>query len=281
IPDTQYNAARKKYAMTLEHMIDKYGEEVGRKKWEEYCKVQSLTNTFEYKKLKYNWTREQFDHYNKSRAATEKNLIKRHGEEVGRKKWEEYCKVQSIKKSWDYMVETHGIETAKRINRSKVLTHENFIRKYGEELGKLKWIDYINNRNRSFSKISQNCFAELDKVIGNRYQTFYANKNFEYPITTSLGNTYLLDFYIPELKICIEFNGSCFHGDERVFDDNEYCNPWDKSKTAKEIRESDRLRYNTLSDEFGIKTYVIWELDYNDKSFDADVYINNILHLDK
>ena len=40
----------KSCALTLENMIKKYGEMEGKIRWDSYCKKQSISNTFEYKK---------------------------------------------------------------------------------------------------------------------------------------------------------------------------------------------------------------------------------------
>lgn len=279
IPNDVYLDKRTNYAVTLSNLIKKYGEKEGKQRWDNYCNKQSETNTFEYKQKMYGWTKEQFDEYNKSRSVTLKNLIERHGKEVGEQKWVEYCNRQSLTKSWDYMVEKYGIDKAREINKSKSLTIENFIKKYGDEIGQQKFYDYYLNKSKGVSKISQTLFSNLDKYLQEYYTTYYHNKNGEYLINTGNG-IYYLDYYIKELNICIEFNGGCFHGDPRLYGDDEYCNPFDKNITAKQLREKDRVRYEYLYNNHGIKTYVIWELDYNTKSFDYIGYINNILKIE-
>ena len=227
IPDNIYYNKRNNYALTKEKMINKYGEEEGNKRWEKYCKRQSETNTFEYKQKTYGWTEEEFKKFNKSRAVTLKNLIK----------------------------------------------------KYGEEEGNKKWMDFLINRSKGVSEISQRLFKELDNYLGKKYTTYYHDKNNEYFIHGK-EQIYYMDYYIKELNICIEYNGGCFHGDERIYEDNEYCNPFDKSLTAKELREKDKERYEYLYKNHGIKTFVIWELDYNPNDFDYINYIKNTLKID-
>ena len=278
IPDNIYLEKRKNYAMTKEKMIKKYGEVEGQKKWDSYCKRQAETNSFEYKQKIHGWNREQFDEYNKSRAVTLKNLIKTYGEIEGQKKWDSYCKKQTETKSWDYMVEKYGIEQARNINKSKSLTLCNFIKKYGEIEGQKKWINYLTNRSNGVSKISQKLFNELDKYISNKYMTYYNDKNGEYFVWCD-NKIYYMDYFIKDLNICIEFNGSCFHGDERVYGDEEYCNPFNKGITAKELRELDQERYTKLYKTHGIKRYVIWELDYNPNNFNYIDYITNTLNI--
>ena len=85
----------------------------------------------------------------------------------------------------------------------------------------------------------------------------------------------MLDYYIKELNVCIEFNGTIFHGDPRVFEADSYPNPFDKNMSANDIWKFDNNRYNKLNELYGIKTYVIWENDY--PTMDLEKFINNIL----
>ena len=198
IPDEDYQIARNNYAMTLNHMIFKYGEEEGRKKWDNYCARQAET------------------------------------------------------KSWDYMVKRFGEEQARLINIKKAQSG--------------------GCRSIGVSKISQELFRKLDAVI--QHKCFYHDNGGEQLIECSSGN-YLLDFYVPELKICVEFNGSIWHADPRLYRDDEKCNPIMPNLTAKQIRDKDNKRYEELLKEHGIKTFVVWELDYN-KSFNINDLLNTI-----
>ena len=279
IPDDVYNEKRNNYAMTKKKMIDKYGEEEGNRRWEEYCKRQSETNTFEYKQKTYGWTEEDFKKFNKSRAVTLKNLIKKYGEEEGNKRWNNYIEQQKLTKSWEYMVEHFGEKRAREINKMKAITLEGLIKKYGEEEGNKRWKNFLINRSKGVSEISQILFKNLDKYIGKNHITYYHDKNSEYFVHGE-DQIYYMDYFIKDLNICIEYNGGCFHGDERIYEDNEYCNPFDKSLTAKELREKDKERYEYLYKNYGIKTFVIWELDYNPNDFDYINYIKNTLKID-
>ena len=277
ISDDDYLKSRANYAMTKDKMISKYGEIEGLKRWEDYCNIQSETNTFEYKHKKYGWTKKQFNDYNKSRAVTLKNLTDKYGED-GERRFNEYVEKQRLTKSWDYMVATYGEKKAREINKSKALTKETFIRVHGEEEETKRWEDYITKAKRGFSDVSQECFDKIDFLLKDYFTTYYASKNSEYAIYDD-NCIYYLDYYIKELNLCIEFNGGCFHGDERIYEDDNRCNPFDKTMTAKELREKDKNRYENLYKKFGIKTFVIWELDYND-NWDAKNFIINTLKID-
>lgn len=278
IPDDVYLSARRRYALSEDTFVSKYGEQDGKKLYKKYCERQAETNTFEYKKKKYGWTEEDFKKYNKSRAVTLNNMISKYGEQEGTKKFNEYVEKQKLTKSWDYMVEVFGEEKARQINQSKSLCLSTFIRKYGEEEGNKKYIEYCNNRSNQYSYISQLCFDELDKYIGQKYNTYYATKNTEYCVRLD-DHAIFLDYYIPELNIAIEFNGTNFHGDPRVYEDDAHCNPFNKTLTAKEIREKDEKRYIDLFNKFGIVTYIIWELDY-DNNWKAEDFIRETLKLE-
>lgn len=135
IPENISNEWKKQNSRTLENFIRKYGEEIGKLKWKHYCDKQSETNTFEYKKAKYNWTEEDFEKYNKSRAVTLDNLIKKHGEDIGLKMWLSYVEKQILTKSAEYYINKYGDEKWKELNKSKLQNLENFIKRYGEEKG--------------------------------------------------------------------------------------------------------------------------------------------------
>ena len=260
--------------VTEESMIKKWGEELGKKKWIEYCNKQAKTNTFEYKKEKFGWSPEDFKEFNKSRAVTKENLIKKHGEEKGLEIFNNYCKKQQITKSFDYMKEKYGEEYTYFINKSKALTIDNFIKKYGEEEGFKRYNEITNHNPAFYSKISQKLFNDLDKYF-QEYKTYYATKNTEYGIMLA-DKTYIkLDYYISELKTCVEFNGTNFHADPRFFNETDNPNPFNKTITAKEIWDNDNHRINSLL-ELGIKTIIVWESDYKKKSFDINELVKKI-----
>lgn len=244
IPQEIFEKCRRGYAMTKEHMIEKYGEEAGLEKWNKYCIRQAETNTFEYKQKKYGMTREEFDKYNASRASTLENFISRYGEKLGTKKWNEYCERQSYTKSKEYIIQTHGEAEYKRIQKDRLR-------------GAIK---SINSQNfNDYSKISQDFFRELDILLEKQYDTYYKTKNDEYCVSAQY-NFYFIDYYIKDLKIAIEFNGDYWHANPKSYDKNfviKQCNA-----TAEEIWQRDEDRYKILKEEFGIKTYIIWESEY-------------------
>ena len=260
---------------TKERCIHKHGYNKGLKIWSAYCVKQSKTNTFKYKQQKYGMNREEFTKFNKSRAITERNLIKKYGEITGKEKWRVYLEKQKETKSLDYMIKKFGKKKAKLINKSKGITLNNFINKYGETEGTERFIKIINKQYSFFSKVSQIFFKKIDALIKNQYTTYYASKNTEFGVNLSIG--YIrLDYFIKELNLCIEFNGDIFHANPKYFDEKDYPNPFNKKLTAKEIRMKDKIRYDTLKKEKNINTLVIWESD--SKTLDISEFINKNIH---
>lgn len=67
-------------------------------------------------------TREEYEAYNKSRACTKENFLRRHGEVEGIKRWHDYCYREFYTNSLNY-----------------------YMQKYGED-GKTKWEAMINSK---------------------------------------------------------------------------------------------------------------------------------------
>ena len=264
--------------VTKKSMIKKWGEIEGAKRWEEYCKKQSITNTFKYKKEKYGWSKVDFDKFNKSRAVTLENLKNKYGNELGEKYFNDYVNKQKITKSKEYMINKFGEEKTNEINQSKALTLKNYIKKYGGEEGLKRFELMLNSHSNYYSKISQDFFNELDKYLSPKYKTYYATKNNEYGV--NLIDSYVcLDYFILELNLCIEFNGTYYHGDPRIFKENDHPNPHDKIKTAKEIWENDNNRYKLLKEIRNIDTIIVWENDYRN-GIDIKDFIKNTLKIE-
>lgn len=249
----------KSISITLNKFIEKYGEEEGKRRWDSYREKQRITNTFEYKKEKYGMTFEEFDSYNKSRACTLKNLIKKHGEEEGIKIWNDYIFKQAY-----------------------TTTREYFIEKYGENEGIEKWTTFNNSRltRRSFSKESQVLFDELIKNdLFKNHKIYYATNNYEYEVLSPKTNKlYYLDFFDKDLNICIEFNGMKYHPHPDLYrEDDIFKTPFEKEgKIVKEIWEKEKYRNDYLKS-IGIDTIIVWECDYKkNKSSICNIIIKEI-----
>lgn len=254
--------------LTKENFIKKYGEIEGSYKWQEYCKKQSYSNTFEYKKNKHNWSEDDFIKFNKSRACTLENFIKRHGEIKGTQKWEEYRKKQSyVGCAEQYFIERYGQNEGRNkfleVCKSKAITIENFIKKYGEYLGLEKWKRVVEKK---LERIQQSRTANdlFDKILNQlpkklHESIYYDRKNFEYFFTKKGVKLMFVDFYCSSNKKIIEFAGDYWHGNPEVFNGNFFVKQ--TNCTSKELYEKTLKRVNILEKEFNCEVLLIWEND--------------------
>jgi hypothetical protein len=226
-------------------MIKKYGEEIGKNKWNDYCNKQALSNSFEYKKEKFNWSKEQFDDFNKSRSVTLINLIKKHGEEKGLEIWNNYIERQRYTCTSYYFIET-----------------------YGKIEGKEKYKNFCNNRIMTYSNISKELFDNISKILNNKYTLYYANTEYEF-FDSKNKKSYFLDFYIEELKFGIEFNGDIFHANPEIYEKNDTPNPFNEM-TSEEIWEKNLEKNLFISNQIN-DLMIIWESELKDKGMERIV----------
>lgn len=249
---------KQNYSITEETLISKYGENIGKKKWKIYCKKQSLSNKFEYKRDKYGWDKEKFDEYNKNRSITLENLIYRHGEDDGIKIWDEYISKQKTTKSKEYVINMYGEEYWNELCLKKSHSLKNNIERLGLNDGINTYINKFNNINvYPPSKSSQKFFDNIDIILKNKYTTYFFNKNEEFCVFDNELGFIFLDYYIKELNIVIEFNGDMWHANPNKYKDDDIIPIL--NKTAKEIREKDNIRYNKLKEKYNFNIIVIWE----------------------
>jgi len=203
IPNEEAKKFTQTTAVTLNNLVKKYGEIVGKEKWENYRRLQAETNSLEYKKEKYGWGEEEFDRFNKSRAITLRNMIKKYGEDEGTKVFNQYVEKQRVNgNSLSWFIDKHGKEKGEKVFREMLK-------------GKLKGINRVVN-----SKPSRDLFIKLDNILENKYEIYYFNKNNEFEVVIEeTGNVYYLDFFIKELNVCIEFFGDYYHCNPKKYKD--------------------------------------------------------------
>lgn len=261
------NKLKEKLGFTLERSILKYGDDLGKIKWKEYCKKQAHSNTYEYKKERHNMSLEEFNIYNKSRSVTLENLIKRHGEKKGTEKWNAYCLKQAKSGcSLDYFIEKYGknkgTEVYEKVCKSKSTSLASFISKYGKEEGIKRYNSRMSEKTAGYSKISQELFKELKKYSNNKIYFAEVNNGIEYHVLDiENGRSYFYDYVDVDFKKCIEFNGDVFHGNPDMFKENDTPNPYLKI-SCNEIWKYDNEKINHLKKTRDIDTLIVWESDY-------------------
>ena len=195
---------------------------------------------------------------------TLKWYIERYGENEGERKYIERNK-KTVSNNLEALTAKYGKVVAKEKfdnylkKWKRQYTEEFWIEKFGEKIGKEK---YIKRMNKLFpncsSKISQELFFKLyNKLNLSKYKYVYFDKlNHEF----SCGTRYNFDFVINDIKKIIEFNGDKFHANPSIYKAEDVSNPFEKL-TAKEIWENDSIKINKVLNK-GYKVLVIWESDY-------------------
>lgn len=217
--------------ITKLNLIKKYGLILGEQKWEEYKQKQAQSNTLEYKIKKHGWSLEQFKDFNKSRAVTLQNCIKKYGENEGLQVWTSYLEKQKYTCSLAYFIETWGdLEGNLRFSNWKNKLHKNDgLRVSKKENAVWTILDtYILNAKRSIG------------LIANRRLLF--------------------DYVSLEDKKIIEFNGTFWHMDPRFYEKDSVNQK--TGETAQTFWNSDQEKIK-LTNKLGYNTYVLWEHDWD------------------
>lgn len=236
VSDEDFKEIKEKVCLrTEEFYIKRFGKDEGLKRWNAYRDKQSYSNTFEYKQEKYGWDKEQFNRYNKSRAVTLDNLIKRHGDIKGHIIWEKYIKQQRY-----------------------TTTKEYFVKTYGEDYGLKKWeaFDKAHHMFRKSSDISQELFYQIKRLFPEN-DIYFDDYNGEYRV-----GPYSVDYIDHTLKIVIEFYGDYWHMNPVQYESNSYNKR--RKMFAKDIWSRDNERIEDILSILGpnYKLYVVWERDY-------------------
>ena len=87
-----------------------------------------------------------------------------------------------------------------------------------------------------------------------------------------------LDIVLPELKLAFEFDGTYWHADSRIFDENDVISQ--KQMTAQEIWEYDNNKV-LLAESKGIKLIRIKELDWVNDNINTKMFIKNLIEVNK
>jgi hypothetical protein len=176
--------------------------------------------------------------------------INAYGEDIGYHKYQ--TTIQSRLSKW-YNKSQIERET---INKSKGRTYQQLIEKFGEDAAN----SIIEKRlisNPSISTESKIFFKQLDEnlsyelsnisITGYKCPERWINSN---------GKMYFLDYIIN--NCVIEYNGSFWHADSRLFKENDWHSG--VKKLAKEIWQNDKEKLDTLV-KLGYNVLTIWSLD--------------------
>jgi len=112
--------------------------------------------------------------------------------------------------------------------------------------------------SKRYSLISKECFSrlqtEIEKVIDD-FEGKYAEDEF-------IVNGKYLDFYDPNYNIWVEFNGSYYHADPKLYNETDIIHKSNGKSSAKEIWECDEKREMCISKKVKTSPIIIWEREY-------------------
>lgn len=231
----------KKTTISLENFIKKYGEEEGTKRFDHYRKRQADSNSFEYKQKKHGWTKEQYVDFNKSRAVTLDNLIKKHGEIIGLEKWTQYCERQAYTTTLEYFVQEYG-------DKDGTIKYENFVKSRFQNIGIVS-----NIEEQMVNDIIVKMGVELD----------YSCKTFQFSVKNDISRQYFYD--IVHGKNVIELYGDYWHMNPQKYQHNQLNETI--GKTAQEIWDYDQRKIDTIK-KIGYDVKIVWEYDLR-KNYDG------------
>jgi len=163
-----------------------------------------------------------------------------------------------------YFVDKYGVEKGEEVylelNDKKKQTLQNYINRYGENEGVIKYEKQLNSKKsiNFYSKISQELFDNIIKNI-NFEKIYYATYNKEYGIRYK-NKYYFYDFVILDNKKIIEFNGDIWHCNPNIYnnDNKPFC--YEKID-LNDIWNFDREKLK-IPEKQGFDILVIWENEY-------------------
>jgi hypothetical protein len=247
-------------AVTLNNLVKKYGQEEGKTRWERYCGRQSNSNTYEYKKEKYGWSKEEFDEYNSSRAQTLQKMIARHGEEVGAAKWENYCLRQAYTNTKTYFIEKYGQDVGTflylAVNKKKSLASNPALLAEHLHITEEEATQIIMSRKSTqhCSNLENEFVVMLEDAIG--FKLDHTSVNSPFGKWSTLLNSYVI-YDVVHKNCIIEFNGDYWHANPDIYVESALI----RGRSAVDIWHKDMLKLKTAED-LGFKVITVWEQEF-------------------
>lgn len=242
----------------------RYGEDAGAEKWKQYTQKLSKKNTLDAFLTK-GKTEEDFQSYNRSRAVTLENLVKKYGQDEGAQRFNSYREKQKdAGNTLDYFVRKYGTELGLEkytvVCQQKGITLENLIRKHGEEAGQIKYDNFLEKTKGNYvSILGLEFVTRLTRLLESDIKSYSAAKEREFCIYD--GRAFLYDFVIPDLKLTIEFNGDFWHANPKVYSENDVLKFRGNHTIASEIWQRDSVKRAVIESR-GYQLHVVWESEY-------------------
>lgn len=209
--------------------LEKYGsphnfckDHPSRKAWEaRLLKEEGITNVFQRESVKQKITETMLKKYGVEHPAqsndfvvTEAYFIKKYGEEIGKKMWNELC-----------------------YNKGKSMRLEYYIEKYGEEDGPVKYAERVYSLQLYYDKKSSK-ISSLNKKFKNLLDNLNIDYEEEYCLWLDEVTPRFYDFKIG--KTIIELNGDFWHANPNKYKADDILNhPGSNGIKAKDIWKRD------------------------------------------
>ena len=253
------NELAKKTAITQSNLIKKYGKEIGTQKWREYKSKQSYSNSYEYKKEKYGWTEIDFDNFNKSRAITLDNLVKKYGISAGSEKWISYCERQAYTNTLNYFIEKFGNELGTKkyqeICKAKSHSLESIMVRYNCSKEDAKDIRNSFNNQGYSSLLEKEIIEKIEQNLGSKLDYTYNTK--QYCIWSDTGPKF---YDIVHNKKAIEIHGDYWHTNPLIYPPNYYHSLIEL--LAEDIWKKDLEKKQLIETSRNIPLLTVWESEY-------------------
>lgn len=262
---TKPESVKSSCAPSLESMVRKHGDALGKQKYKEYCKKLSYKNSLE-AFINKGKTKRDWEDYNSSRAITKKNLIKKYGEKDGLKRWDSYKnKQRRAGNTLDWFQEKYGDEVGAakfaEVCKSKGITLENLSKKYGVEEGFIRYNKFLEDTKCNFVSLSGVQFVkDIVEFLPEHY--IFHDGTFSKEFCIYDEKPYLFDFTITHpIKIIVEFNGDYWHANPKKYKHDELVSLRGGKIAAHKIWERDQHKI-TIANKRGFQVLTIWESDY-------------------
>ena len=150
-------------------------------------------------------------------------------------------------------------------DRQNTSSLDKFIKKYGEEIGTQRYKETNIKKLKNFegkSEFEIKFIEELINKLDKKYECYYGNNKFMF-FTDKIfkkqsgKKVIIADLYIKDLNLCIEIYGDFWHLNPIKFEYDFYSNF--HKKLANEVWKEDSDRINFLKKKYNIDTIVVWE----------------------
>jgi very-short-patch-repair endonuclease len=287
---------RKSQSRGLNYYIDKYGDELGEKKYNEHIDKISYSNSIdryieEFGEIE---GRKVFDSISSSKdSMSYEYFLKKNNNNKKLALYEYNKRLESVNVSVERWINEYGKDLAIKkhkervkkydetfsknpnkdeINKSKGITIENLYNKYGDmEIAQNKYKDWVTKVSVPLSQASKESLSVFLPLIdflsknGINKDDIYIgyNGSNEYFIRDS-NRIFFYDFTIKSKKIIIEFNGIMFHPKNEK---SEWYNPLDKTITTKEAYDRQKYKLDLAKKE-GFSVLEIWSDESESQNLD-------------